>query len=424
MAAGTRGSGGSGRAEPAGDSRLSLLRELGEQAVLETVFRGGPVTRPEIAAATGLSKPTVSSAVSRLEQAGLVRAAGPRPGQRGRTPVAYVVSGQAGFVVGCDVGGTNLRVAAADLFGEPIGALQRATTKEGSRAVGRQIVEMVAEVIDRAGSAHGRPLALGVSVPGVVDRRTGRVSLAYNVTPEGGFDPAAILRERFGLPVLVDNNVNLAAVGEKGFGLARGVDTVVFIAVGAGIGMGIIIGDELVRGAHGAAGEIAYLPLVGDPFDPRHRRHGGLEDEVGAAGILAAYEQQRTAEAGGAGGAVSSAHEVFERAGEGDPAARRVVEHVASRLGSAIATICAIVDPELVVLGGGIGSNPLLLRPIRGAAAALVPITARIETTILGDRAALQGAIAVALRTARDDLLSQSPLGEQRGGRASRSPVA
>lgn len=421
MADGTRGTGGRGRAEPSGDSRLSLLRELGEQAVLETVFRGGPVTRPEIAAATGLSKPTVSSVVSRLEQAGLVRAAGPRRGQRGRTPVAYVVSGQAGFVVGCDVGGTNLRVAAADLFGEPIDALQQPTTKQGSRAVARQILEMVSAVIDRAGSDHGRPLALGISVPGVVDQRTGLTSLAYNVTPEGTFDPAAILRERLDLPVLVDNNVNLAAVGEKWFGLARGVATTVFIAVGAGIGMGIIIGDELVRGAHGAAGEIAYLPLVGDPFDPRHRRHGGLEDEVGAAGILAAYEQQRTA---AGAGTVTSAHDVFDQAGDGDPVARRVVEHVASRLGAAIATICAIVDPELVVLGGGIGSNPLLLRPIRGAAAALVPITARIETTVLGDRAALQGAIAVALRTARDDLLLQTPRSEPRRGRRSRAPTA
>src|SRR5947209_16194796 len=98
------------------DSRLSLLRELGEQAVLETIFRRGPITRPEIATATNLSKPTVSAAVSRLEQGGLVRAASRRAGQRGRKPLAYVVSSRAGFVVGGDIGGSNVRVAAADLF--------------------------------------------------------------------------------------------------------------------------------------------------------------------------------------------------------------------------------------------------------------------------------------------------------------------
>jgi predicted NBD/HSP70 family sugar kinase len=396
---------GSGRRDrEASDSRLGMLRELGEQAVLETIFREGPITRPEIAAAISLSKPTVSAAVSRLEHAGLVRAAGTRVGQRGRKPVAYVVSKRAGFVLGADIGGTNVRVAAADLFGEPICDLKRPTTKDGSRAVGVQMLEMISEVIDRAGALHGRPLALGVSTPGVIDRSSGRVtSLAYNVTPEGGFDPLAVIRGRFDLPVLVDNNVNLAAVGEKWFGLARGISTLVYIAIGAGIGMGVIIDDELVRGAHGAAGEIGYLPLVGDPFDPRHRLHGGLEDEVAASGILAAFKSRRD----DCDSDASTAHEVFELAGSGDTVARAVVDHVASRLGAAIATVCAILDPELVVLGGGIGASPLLLRPVRGAAAALVPITARIETSLLGDRAALQGAIAVALQAARAQLLSQ-----------------
>jgi predicted NBD/HSP70 family sugar kinase len=385
------------------DSRLSLLRELGEQAVLETIFRQGPITRPEIASATSLSKPTVSAAVGRLEREGLVRASGRRAGQRGRKPVAYVVSSRAGFVVGADIGGSNVRVAAADLFGEPICDLKHPTAKNSSRAVGIQILEMVSEVIDQAGAVHGRPLALGISSPGVVDQATGRVtSLAYNVVPEGGFDPVQVIRERFDLPVLVENNVNLAAVGEKWFGLARGVSTMVFIAIGAGIGMGVIIDDELVRGAHGAAGEIAYLPLVRDPFDPRHRLHGGLEDEIGGAGIVAAFQERRAAE----DPELSSAQEVFDLAATGNQTARSVVDHVASRLGTAIATVCAILDPGLVVLGGGIGASPLLLPSVRGSAASLVPITARIETSLMGERAALQGAIAVALNTARTMLLS------------------
>jgi predicted NBD/HSP70 family sugar kinase len=385
------------------DSRLSLLRELGEQTVLETIFRRGPITRPEIAAATNLSKPTVSAAVSRLEQGGLVHAAGMRAGQRGRKPVSYVVSARAGFVVGGDIGGTNVRVAAADLFGEPICDLKRPTAKDGSRAVGGQILEMVSDVIDRASAVHGPPLALGISSPGIVDQASGRVtSLAYNVVPEGGFDPLEVIRDRFDLPVLVENNVNLAAVGEKWFGLARGVSTMVFIAIGAGIGMGIIIDDEVVRGAHGAAGEIAYLPLAGDPFNPRHRLHGGLEDEIGAAGIAAAFNERRESD----DPELSSVHDVFDLAVTGNAAAQSVVDLVASRLGTAIATVCAILDPQLVVLGGGIGASPLLLGPVRGSAAALVPITARIETSLLGERAALQGAIAVALHAARTTLLS------------------
>jgi predicted NBD/HSP70 family sugar kinase len=375
--------------------------------VLETIFRRGPITRPEIATTTKLSKPTVSAAVSRLEQAGLVLAAGTRAGQRGRKPVSYMVSSRAGFVVGGDIGGSNVRVAAADLFGEPICDLKRPTAKDGSRAVGVQILEMVSEVIDRASNVHGAPLALGISSPGVVDQASGRVtSLAYNVVPEGGFDPLEVIRDRFDLPVLLENNVNLAAVGEQWFGLARGVYTMVFVAIGAGIGMGIIIDDEVVRGVHGAAGEIAYLPLVGDPFDPRHRLHGGLEDEIGATGIVTAFNEQR----GPDDPELSSVHDVFDLAVAGNAVARSVVDHVASRLGTAIATVCAILDPELVVLGGGIGASPLLLGPVRGAAAALVPITARIETSLLGERAALQGAIALALHAARTALLSPGAL--------------
>jgi predicted NBD/HSP70 family sugar kinase len=389
----------------AAESRLSLLRELGEQAVLETIFRKGPITRPEIALATELSKPTVSAAVTRLEHAGLIRDAGRRSGQRGRQPVAYTVSKQAGFVVGSDIGGSNLRVAAADLFGEPICDLKQPTTKGGNRALGMQVLEMVNEVIDQASSAHGKPLALAISTPGIIDQSTGRVtSLAYNVAPEGGFDPLEVIRDRLDLPVLVENNVNLAAVGEKWFGLARGVSNMVFILIGVGIGMGIVIDDEVVRGAHGAAGEIGYLPLAGDPFDPRHRLHGGLEDEIGATGIVAAFNERRS----DADPQAETVYAVFELAAAGNAAARGVVDHVAARLGTAIATVSAILDPELVVLGGGIGSNPLLLSPVRGAAASLVPITARIETSLLGDRAALQGAIALALNTARSALLSPS----------------
>ena len=159
-----------------------------------------------------------------------------------------------------------------------------------------------------------------------------------------------------------------------------------------------------------AAGEIGYLPLVGDPFDPRHKLHGGLEDEIGAAGVLAAF----AAGLPRAPVRPRPRRRCSSSPGTGDGEAGAVVEHVAARLGSAIATVCAILDPELVVLGGGIGSSPLLLSPVRGAAAALVPLTARIETSLLGDQAALRGAIAFALHAARSQLIPQGAGGGAR----------
>jgi predicted NBD/HSP70 family sugar kinase len=397
----------------------NLLRELSEQAVLEAIFRAGPLTRPEIAARTSLSKPTVSAAVERLVEAHLVKPAGERPGRRGRTPLAFVVDSAAGYVIGVDLGSTRLRVEAVDIYGERLRALELETVHDGPRAVEDQIAAAVERLAGELRPSHRELLSLGVSTPGVVDPDTSRVtSLAWHVSATGAFDSLGTLTARFGVPVLVENDINMAAIGEKSRGRAGAASTFVFVSVGAGVGMGIVIDDELFRGFHGAAGEIGYLPLVGDPFDPRHRLHGGLEDEVAAAGVLARYNQRRQG-----GPEANSAHDVFELAGTGDRTAREVVDHVASLLGAAIATVCAILDPGLVVLGGGIGASPLLLRPVRGAAAALVPITARIETSLLGDRAALQGAIAVALQVAREQLLSQGVVSEARKNVAGMRPL-
>jgi predicted NBD/HSP70 family sugar kinase len=383
--------------------RPNPLRELSEQAVVETIFREGPVTRPQVAQRTGLSKATVGAVVDRLEAAGMIRASGPMHGHRGRSPIAYTVRENAGFVVGVDIGGTNIRVGTADIYGELIHDEQHQTTHEGARAVSAQVVEIAGRIVERARSSHERLLAIGISTPGVVDQVSRRVtSLAYNVSPDGGLDPIGMIGARFDVPVLIDNNVNLAAVGESWHGLARGISTFAFVSIGAGVGMGVVVDGNLVRGAHGAAGEIGYLPLVGDPFDPRHRLHGGLEDEVAAAGILDAWRARHD----GGDNNPTEAQEIFERAHDGDQDAQAIVNNVVRRLGSAIASVIAVIDPELVVLGGGIGGNPSLLAPVRATVAELVPLAARIETSLLGDKAALSGAIAIALHEARAQLFS------------------
>ncbi|HWM09300.1 MAG TPA: ROK family transcriptional regulator [Solirubrobacteraceae bacterium] len=379
--------------------RPNLLRQLSEQAILEAIFHEGPITRPEIAARTGISKPTVSAVVSRLVQGHLVQPVGERTGRRGRAPVAFTVNSAAGFVVGVDVGSTVLRVAAADIYGEVALERELPAATDGARDLDRRLTAEIREV-ER--ELEGELLAIGVSTPGVVDPATRRVtSLAYHVSASGAYDALAGLERRFGVPVLVENDVNSAAVGEKWHGLARGVPTFVFVSLGAGVGMGVVIEHELYRGYRGAAGEIAYLPLTPDPFDERHRRLGGLEDEVGAGGLLEAYNRE-------AATAAESAREVFARATAGDIEALAVVERTARQLGLAIATVCAVIDPELVVLGGRIGGSPDLLPPVRAAVARLLPLPTRIETSVLAERAALEGALAMGLRAARERLFSGS----------------
>jgi predicted NBD/HSP70 family sugar kinase len=393
--------GRSSEEKPRESPRPNLLRELSEQAILETIFREGPVTRPEIAERTNISKPTVSAVVERLVQAQLVQTAGERPGRRGRTPLAFTVNSAAGFVVGVDIGSTRLRVAAVDIYGAALRDVELETSRGGPRAVEEQITSTVRAIDRELGGRHGELLAMGVSTPGVVDPETSRVtSLAWHLSVTGEFDSLATLQNRFGVPVLVDNDVNMAAVGEKWRGLAGGVSTFVVISIGAGVGMGIVINDELFRGYHGAAGEIGYLPLARDPFDAHHRRLGGLEDEIAAEGILAAYR-----EAGGDG--AESAREVFERSRAGDATAREVIENAAQRIGLAIATVCAVIDPELVVLGGRIGGAADLLPAVRATTARLLPLPTRIETSLLAERAALEGALATGLREARGRLFSR-----------------
>src|SRR5262249_22305851 len=156
-----------------------------------------------------------------------------------------------------------------------------------------------------------------------------------------------------------------------------------------------VIDYEVVRGARGAVGEIGYMPFGTDPFDERHRLHGGLEDEVGAAGFLAAAQACEWRGDPPSG----SAAEVFERFTAGNLVVVEGVGALANKVGLAIATVCSIVDPELVVLGGGIGANAALLAPVRAAAARVLPMPVRIETSSLGDRGALYGAVAIALRS-------------------------
>jgi predicted NBD/HSP70 family sugar kinase len=203
--------------------------------------------------------------------------------------------------------------------------------------------------------------------------------------------------------VALDNNVNLAALGERWRGHARDVATFAFLAVGAGIGMGLVHNGELVRGGHGAAGEVAYLPLPGAVPQAQRVGHGRerLALEAGGYAILAALR----ARADWPGTRPQSVAELFAQAAAGVAPARELVEAEGYQVGLTVASACAVFDPELVVLGGGIGCNPMLLPVVRDTVQALVPFPPRLEISALGDVASLTGALSIALDRARTELL-------------------
>ncbi len=380
--------------EPAGAKAarsLNLLRELSDQAVLETIFRDGPITRPEIAAGTGLSKPTVSDAVRRLVQERLVRAAGIRAGGHGRSPVSYVVDDSAAYVIGVDVGGTYIRIAAADLYGELLTKREVSHRGASGTALAQQVGSVVREIDRSAGATHSQLLAVGASTAGV---------------PASGEDPLGIVRTQVSVPVFTDTNINLSAVGEKWRGHGQDVSDFAFLSIGATVGVGIVVADELVRGVHGLAGEIRFAPSASAGGQPAI-----LAEAMSAPAVVAgASSLSWTATP------PLSIEDVF-RTITTEASSQTVLAAEARRIADAIIMICGVLDPALVVLGGGIGSYPQLLGPVCELTCGFIPDATRIETTSLPNEAALYGALAVALRAAREQLFKRGTRGVLEAGR-------
>jgi glucokinase len=392
-----------------------LARRLNEQAVVDTIFEHGPLTRVQVAGRTGLSKPTVSSIVDDLVRAGVVRPTGRTSGGVGRTAALYRVDAGVGYVVGVDLGGTKVHAAVADLYGQTVGErVERTDTSTADQLIA-QIRRLCQDTAREAGVAWSTVRAIAIGVPGTVDPVTGAIRLAYNIPDLGGRSLAEEVRGTWPIEIMIENDVNMAAVGERWQGLTKHHQNFVVMSIGTGIGAGIVINGELCSGAGGAAGEIAYLPLGSDPRDPDTRLRGPLEAAIGGRAI--AREAARRLAAGEPSelGPDCTAADVFDAAARGDALALAVVERTAELVALAIAAVAAVVAPEIVVLGGGVGANPLLLEPVRRATAGLVAQPLRVERSALSRRAALLGAVALALQEARAIVLS-SPSREARDG--------
>lgn len=369
-----------------------------DRAVLLSLIAGGPATRPALAALTGLSKPTVSESIRRLAALGLVVESGTRTGLPGRAPSEFGLDADCGRVAGLDIGGSFVRAMVVDITGRPVAQAQRRTPTEGWA----RVVTAAGRLLDgllRRDASHATLLAVGISTTGVVSPATHAVSHAYAIGNGDGFDLMAALRRWWDVPLHLENNVNCAALGEHWRGAARGVDNVAFVSVGAGVGLGLLLDGRVVRGFHGAAGEIAYLPVSGD----QQQQRSLLEDLAGSRGIL-----QRAARVKRwPGGVPTDVEDVFQRAQAGDPIALNVVEEEGRLIGEAVAALSAVFDPEMVVLGGGTGSSPLLMPHVSDVVRRTLPYPPRLQPTSLDRLASLWGAVALGLRSAQTSLVGR-----------------
>jgi predicted NBD/HSP70 family sugar kinase len=339
----------------------------------------------------------VSQALVTLLASGLVREAGRTTGGRGPAAILYELNPRAGWVVGIDVGRAWVRAAIANLSGEIVARRDQRSRTRSAEALITEIGEIAHGLAAEAGIRWRDVTFATVGSPGVVEPETGKVTLAYALPGWGRHGLLEAIQRELGTKVGFENDVNLAALGEQWHGLGKGVDDFVFLHVGTGVGAGLVLNGVLFRGSTGAAGEVGYLPTADGASDRSHRR-GALDAVAGAAGVVAHAR---------ASGMTSplSAERVFTAARRGDPTARRVVAAEAERIATALATIVPVVDPELVILGGGIGANgDLLLDPVEDRLRSLSPFHPRVEVSVLREEATLHGAVWTALQAAQERL--------------------
>ena len=393
---------------PAGSPQL--LRQLNSAHVLRAIRSHGPISRAELASTIGLSKPTVNEVVEGLLGDGTViesEAIGAeRPLRPGRPARLLRFRADLGHVLGIDIGANKLLIVVADLNGDVI-VSERRPVQVRERADAEALLKHVQAAVTRALAAAGaqRSLlrAVGVGTPGIVDPTTGRLSLAPQLGGWDGLPLGRRLQRSFPCPVLVENEAHLSVLAERWRGAAQGIDDALFVQAGYGIGAGLLVGSRLYRGANGAAGEIGYLPFAED-WSPQDGL-GAFEHAAGGS-AYARHGRRAASSHGGrrllelAGGDFDAidAEVVFAAATEGDPAALTIVETLVRRLARGIAAAVVVLDPQAVIVGGGLSrAGETLLHPLERELADLVPIPPRIVLSDLAEEAVAYGAVRLAI---------------------------
>ncbi|MDE0161222.1 MAG: ROK family transcriptional regulator [Acidimicrobiaceae bacterium] len=391
-------------------SGSGVLRLLNGQRIVDALFSAHPtrMSRAGIARATGLSKPTVSALIADMESAGLVRISdeSPSSGSIGRPAALYELVPTARHSVAADIGATKILVGVADLFGGLV-AERELTTGPDARAALESVAAAASEMLR---GIDGGCRAMCVGVPGIYRPDLDRVEQAFNLPGFDSLAPGAYLAERFDARIHVENDVNLAALGElTQMGEEQADGDFAAVSVGTGIGLGMVVGGDLYRGGTGSAGELGSLLL--SPFEPGEAPVT-LEDVASAPSIRKRFG--RAIEDGRRSGLAAGADvpEIFAAAATGDAAAAAVLDEVAAAMALAVSHLCLIADPTRVVFGGGVGANPVFVDAVRDCLSRLVAAPPELAASTLGRQAALVGAVSMSLRFIHESLVPEI-LGDQ-----------
>ncbi|MFF1410008.1 ROK family protein [Streptomyces sp. NPDC002886] len=379
----------------------SSLHRANLERVVRAVRLAGSLTQAEIARSTGLSAATVSNIVRELKEAGTVEVTDTSAG--GRRARSVSLSGDAGIVIGVDFGHTHLRVAVGNLAHQVLAEESEPLDVDASWVDGFDRAEaLVGRLVEGIGIGRDKVIGVGLGVPGPIDVESGTLGSTAILPGWAGINPRRELSQRLGVPVYVDNDANLGALGELVWGSGRGVKDLAYIKVASGVGAGLVINGQIYRGPGGTAGEIGHITL--DESGPvcRCGNRGCLETFAAARYVLPLLQSSH--------GPELTMERVVELARDGDPGCRRVITDVGRHIGSGVASLCNLLNPSRVVLGGSLAdAGELVLAPIRESVGRYaIPSAARqlsVLTGSLGGRAEVLGALALVLSEMGDSTL-------------------
>ncbi|AZQ71625.1 MULTISPECIES: ROK family transcriptional regulator [Streptomyces] len=380
---------------------------MNDRAALDLLISHGPLTRTRLGELTGLSKPTASQLLARLEAGGLVRAVGNVTGRPGPNAQLYEVNPSVAHVAGLAVDKEGISAAVADITGTVLGEhrVEADVTDEGTPG---RTAHLVAAAVDGAlaacGLGHEALHRTVIGTPGAVDPNTGTLRYAPHLPGWHSRTLRAELAEVIGTPVVIENDVNLAAVAERHTGAARDTDDYVLVWIDEGVGAAIVLGGRLLRGATGGAGEIGYMPLPDAPLARGEARHapdggGGFETLVGIPAVA------RLAREHGFG--APTGPEALEHAARTPgPAADAFLAELGSRVATGLAAVVAVVDPELIVLSGVVcrAGGERLRAVVEAGLTGLALPRPRLRLSEVTGSAILIGALRTALTDVRNDV--------------------
>ncbi len=375
------------------------MRRLNRSSILDLVRQASPISPTEISTRLNLSLPTVMRILEELAHQELVVRLEEQQYSGGRPRSLVAFNGTSHAVIGLDLGGTKMYGTVADLCGTVHAEIYRASIPSSPEENLHLTIEMIEELLQVPRNEGQKVLGIGIGAPGVTLFEEGVVTWA----PSLGWRDLPLrdlLAQRFGLQVVVENDVNLAALGEYGFGVAKGASSLVCLAVGTGIGSGIVLERRIYRGYHQSAGEVGYLLPSKDALGKRYDQFGALESLASGSGVVWRAQELIRSLNLPIETQTLTAEMVFDMARQGEAWAQSIVDETVDYLALVIAAISVVLDPEVIVLGGGVSrSADILVEPILSRLQGCLPAPVRLVVSDLGYRAAVMGAIMLVLDT-------------------------